>query len=114
MSETEFSSEVSKIWGDLPKNTSKEVAEALCLAASDENLHGKFKPYLSRGRSLTKAKLIGRTLYVAKGVVDFELALYKLQSQWMTTEQAVRFDTGRQRLAAGMGLPTAHYFSNYT
>jgi NAD(P)-dependent dehydrogenase (short-subunit alcohol dehydrogenase family) len=95
MTETEFSSEVSKIWGDLPKNTSKEVAEALCLAASDENLHG-------------------RTLYVAKGVVDFELALYKLQSQWMTTEQAVRFDTGRQRLAAGMGLPTAHYFSNYT
>ena len=41
MPETEFSSDVSEIWGNLPKNTSKEVAQAICLAAADESLHGK-------------------------------------------------------------------------
>lgn len=40
--ETDFSSEVTEIWGDLPKNTTLEVAEALCVAAADENLHGKY------------------------------------------------------------------------
>ena len=38
--ETEFSSETDALWGDLPKNTTTEVAEALCLACADDSLHG--------------------------------------------------------------------------
>lgn len=51
----------------------------------------------------------GRTLYVAKEIVDFEKSLRELQPQWMTSKQKDWFEEGRVRLAAGMGLPTVHH-----
>ncbi|EXJ73913.1 uncharacterized protein A1O5_02207 [Cladophialophora psammophila CBS 110553] len=93
MTETEFSSEASDIWGSMPINTAREVAEALCVAAADDTLHG-------------------RALYVAKEIVDFELPLYKTQEDWMTLKQAAWFEQGRERLALGMKLPGAHYLKD--
>ncbi|KAJ2901615.1 hypothetical protein MKZ38_001635 [Zalerion maritima] len=90
MTETDFSSEVTEIWGDLPKNTVKEVADALCVAAADETLHG-------------------RCLYVAKEIVDFELPLHETRESWMSPKQARWFEQGRRKLAEGMGLPGTHY-----
>lgn len=40
--ETEFSTEVRSIWGDLPINSIREVALALLVAAADESLNGEF------------------------------------------------------------------------
>lgn len=39
--ETDFSSEVRRIWGDMPINSQEEVARALLTACADETLHGK-------------------------------------------------------------------------
>ncbi|EXJ86767.1 hypothetical protein A1O3_03721 [Capronia epimyces CBS 606.96] len=93
MTATEFSSETSEIWGDLPLNTAQEVAEALCVAAADKSLHG-------------------RALYVAKEIVDFELPLHQTRESWMTAKQAAWFEQGRERLAVGMGLPGDHYLAD--
>ena len=53
----------------------------------------------------------GRSLYVAKEVVDFEVPLYETQPQWMSAKQAQLFEQGRQRLASGMGMPVKHYLA---
>jgi hypothetical protein len=54
----------------------------------------------------------GRSLYVAKEIVDFELPLYKTMDNWMTSKQAAWFEQGRERLATGMGFPSVHYLAD--
>lgn len=88
--ETDFSNEVRELWGDMPINTQHEVAMALLVAAADQSLHG-------------------RGLFVAKKIVDVELPLRQIQSQWLGQETSDLFDRGRVRLAGGMGFPTEHY-----
>lgn len=97
---------MTEIWGDLPKNTTEEVAKALCMAAADETLHGEYDLY---GVSCLLTKYSGRCLYVAKEIVDFELPLHNHREDWMTPKQAKWFEQGRRRLAEGMGLPASHY-----
>ena len=55
---------------------------------------------------------IGRSLYVAKEIVDFELPLRKTEDLWMTPKQAAWFNEGRKRLAEGMGFPGTHYLES--
>ncbi|GAB7349168.1 hypothetical protein MBLNU459_g8104t2 [Dothideomycetes sp. NU459] len=88
--ETEFSSEVRQIWGDMPINSQEEVGMALLVACADETLHG-------------------RGLFVAKQIVDVEYPLHRLQAEWLGPEVSALFDKGAVRLASGMGLPTEHY-----
>ncbi|KAF4554497.1 Short chain dehydrogenase-like protein 3 [Elsinoe fawcettii] len=90
MTETEFSSEVRAMWGDMPINSMVEVAEAILVACADSSLNG-------------------RSLYVAKEIVDFEKPLHQSRATWMSEHQANLFDKGRVKLAAGMNLPTEHY-----
>ncbi|PNS14348.1 Carbonyl reductase family member 4 [Sphaceloma murrayae] len=90
MTETEFSSEVREMWGDLPINSMQEVAEAILVACADRSLNG-------------------RSLYVAKEIVDFEKPLHESRDAWMSAHQAELFDKGRVRLATAMGLSSEHY-----
>lgn len=97
------------MWKGMPINTAREVAEALCLACVDDTLHGGC--LVSNPRSSKPLKpltFLGRTLYVAKEIVDFELPLHESRNVWMSERQAELFEQGRVRLAVGMGLPAAH------
>ncbi|KAF9887685.1 hypothetical protein FE257_009638 [Aspergillus nanangensis] len=87
---TEFSSELDEIWGDRPINTQTEVAEAILTACADKSLNG-------------------RGLFVAKGIVDIELPLHQLESQWLGPKSAELWEMGRAHLQeAFRGYPT-HY-----
>ncbi|KAJ5935996.1 hypothetical protein N7454_005294 [Penicillium verhagenii] len=87
---TDFSSELDEIWGDRPINSQKEVSEAILMACADPRLNG-------------------RGLFVAKRIVDTEVALHQLESQWLGPEVSELWEMGRAHLQQRFGSDPTHY-----